>query len=148
MPDPSPAPTANAAAQSPQVSVILPMYNEAEVAPTAVSALAKVLADCTTSFEILCINDGSRDATTAVLASLAADNPNVVAVEFSRNFGKEAAIFEAVHGSAPDIAGKNIANPLATILSLAMMMARSITRQTLIIKYSALPSVILSFRVV
>lgn len=38
------------------------------------------------------------------------------------NIGDEGAIFEAVHGSAPDIAGKNLANPLALILSAAMML--------------------------
>ncbi|MCK9410192.1 MAG: isocitrate/isopropylmalate family dehydrogenase [Bacteriovoracaceae bacterium] len=38
------------------------------------------------------------------------------------NIGKDAAIFEAVHGSAPDIAGKNIANPSALILASAMML--------------------------
>lgn len=39
--------------------------------------------------------------------------------------GKQYALYEPVHGSAPDIAGKNIANPLATILSLSMMMRYS-----------------------
>ena len=38
------------------------------------------------------------------------------------NFGDDLAVFEAVHGSAPDIAGKNIANPLALILSAELMM--------------------------
>lgn len=38
------------------------------------------------------------------------------------NIGKECAVFEAVHGSAPDIAGKNLANPTAQILSAAMML--------------------------
>ena len=38
------------------------------------------------------------------------------------NIGKDAAIFEAVHGSAPDIAGKGVANPLALMLSAAMML--------------------------
>lgn len=38
------------------------------------------------------------------------------------NIGDEAAIFEAVHGSAPDIAGKNIANPAALMLASAMML--------------------------
>jgi isocitrate dehydrogenase (NAD+) len=38
------------------------------------------------------------------------------------NIGEDGAIFEAVHGSAPDIAGKNLANPLALILSAAMML--------------------------
>src|SRR5690349_15062053 len=40
----------------------------------------------------------------------------------SANIGSEVAIFEAVHGSAPDIAGKNVANPTALILSAAMML--------------------------
>ena len=40
----------------------------------------------------------------------------------SANFGEQCAIFEAVHGSAPDIAGKNVANPLALIMSSVMML--------------------------
>ena len=38
------------------------------------------------------------------------------------NYGERGAIFEAVHGTAPDIAGKNLANPTAAILSSAMML--------------------------
>jgi isocitrate dehydrogenase (NAD+) len=38
------------------------------------------------------------------------------------NIGDDGAIFEAVHGSAPDIAGKNLANPMALVLSSAMML--------------------------
>ena len=38
------------------------------------------------------------------------------------NIGEKAAVFEAVHGSAPDIAGKNLANPIALVLSSAMML--------------------------
>ena len=41
------------------------------------------------------------------------------------NIGKDAAIFEAVHGSAPDIQGQNIANPLAMILSTALLLRYS-----------------------
>lgn len=44
------------------------------------------------------------------------------------NIGEHGAIFEAVHGSAPDIAGKGIANPLATILSAAMMLRFSLNQ--------------------
>jgi isocitrate/isopropylmalate dehydrogenase len=40
----------------------------------------------------------------------------------SANLGENAAIFEAVHGTAPDIAGKNIANPTALLLSAVMML--------------------------
>ena len=40
----------------------------------------------------------------------------------SASLGKDKALYEPIHGSAPDIAGKNIANPLATILSVALML--------------------------
>ena len=44
----------------------------------------------------------------------------------SSNIGSDYAMFEAVHGSAPDIAGKGIANPIATVLSAAMMLRYSL----------------------
>jgi 3-isopropylmalate dehydrogenase len=43
-------------------------------------------------------------------------------------FGRRKALFEPVHGSAPDIAGKNIANPLGSILSVAMMLRLTLGR--------------------
>ena len=43
----------------------------------------------------------------------------------SANIGAEVSMFEAIHGSAPDIAGQGVANPLATILSVAMMLRYS-----------------------
>ncbi|MDX8393016.1 MAG: 3-isopropylmalate dehydrogenase [Mariprofundales bacterium] len=49
----------------------------------------------------------------------------------SASLGDKLAMYEPIHGSAPDIAGKNIANPLATILSLAMMLQYSLDRQDL-----------------
>ena len=44
----------------------------------------------------------------------------------SANIGVDAIVYEAVHGTAPDIAGKDIANPLASILSAAMMLRQSL----------------------
>jgi isocitrate dehydrogenase (NAD+) len=46
------------------------------------------------------------------------------------NIGKDAAIFEAVHGSAPDIAGKNIANPTALLLASCLMLDHLGLRET------------------
>jgi len=43
----------------------------------------------------------------------------------SASMGKDKALYEPIHGSAPDIAGKNIANPLATILSVALLLRYS-----------------------
>jgi len=46
----------------------------------------------------------------------------------SASLGDGKALYEPIHGSAPDIAGKNIANPLATILSVALMLRHSLDR--------------------
>ncbi len=46
----------------------------------------------------------------------------------SASLGKDKALYEPIHGSAPDIAGKNIANPLATILSVALLLRYTMAR--------------------
>lgn len=57
-----------------------------------------------------------------ILSDLAAGLVGGLGFAPSGNIGDEAAVFEAVHGSAPDIAGKNIANPIAMVLSAALML--------------------------
>ena len=46
----------------------------------------------------------------------------------SASLGKDKALYEPIHGSAPDIAGKNMANPLATILSVALLLRYTMNR--------------------
>jgi isocitrate dehydrogenase (NAD+) len=57
-----------------------------------------------------------------ILSDLAAGLVGGLGLIPGANIGKDAAVFEAVHGSAPDIAGKNIANPSAVILAAIMML--------------------------
>ncbi|NUM81179.1 isocitrate/isopropylmalate dehydrogenase family protein [bacterium] len=57
-----------------------------------------------------------------ILSDLAAGLVGGLGLTAGANIGKGAALFEAVHGSAPDIAGKNIANPVAVIMAGAMML--------------------------
>jgi isocitrate/isopropylmalate dehydrogenase len=57
-----------------------------------------------------------------ILSDLAAGLVGGLGLAPSANIGTDKAIFEPVHGSAPDIAGKGVANPLATTLSAAMML--------------------------
>jgi len=52
----------------------------------------------------------------------------------SLNNGKKFGLYEPVHGSAPDIAGKNIANPVAAILSAALMLRYSFNRDDLAVQ--------------
>jgi isocitrate dehydrogenase (NAD+) len=64
-----------------------------------------------------------------IVSDLAAGLVGGLGVVPSGNIGLNAALFEAVHGTAPDIAGKNMANPTALLLS-AIMMLRHIGEQT------------------
>jgi len=57
-----------------------------------------------------------------VLSDLGAETAGGLGLAPSANFGDNWAYFESVHGSAPDIAGKGIANPTATILSAALIL--------------------------
>ncbi len=76
----------------PVLSVILPMYNESEVVEPALAAVSAVLAPLGLPFEILCVDDGSRDDTFARLSRAAALDSRVVPLQLSRNYGKEAAL--------------------------------------------------------
>lgn len=71
-----------------------------------------------TQFDMLLLENLYGD----VMSDLCAGLVGGLGVVPGANFGVDAAIFEAVHGSAPDIAGKGIANPLALIMSSVMML--------------------------
>jgi isocitrate dehydrogenase (NAD+) len=57
-----------------------------------------------------------------IVSDLAAGLIGGLGLTASGNIGKDCAVYEAVHGSAPDIAGKNLANPTALLLSSTMML--------------------------
>jgi isocitrate dehydrogenase (NAD+) len=57
-----------------------------------------------------------------IVSDLCAGLVGGLGVVGSANLGKAIAVFEAVHGSAPDIAGKNLANPVALLLSAVLML--------------------------
>jgi len=76
----------------PELSIVVPVHNEADNLPLLVERLKVVLAGEVTSWELLCIDDGSSDGTLSVLKLLNASDPRINAVSFSRNFGKEIAI--------------------------------------------------------
>ena len=75
------------------ISVILPAYNEEDNIEPAVKEISAVLEGVGEDFELLFISDGSTDSTYEKICNLSAADPHVKGVEFSRNFGKEAAIF-------------------------------------------------------
>ena len=75
------------------LSVIIPSYNEEQVIPITAGVIADILSKENINYELIFINDGSKDRTWEVICRQAESNPGVRGISFSRHFGKEAAIF-------------------------------------------------------
>jgi glycosyltransferase involved in cell wall biosynthesis len=73
------------------VSIVIPVYNEAESLPALHAELDVVLRALGQSYEIIAVDDGSRDDSWQVLQDLAARDPHLVIVSLRRNFGQTAA---------------------------------------------------------
>lgn len=74
------------------ISVVIPLYNEAESLPELASWIERVMNENNFSYEILFIDDGSRDNSMEVIRGLQASNPYIHCVSFSRNYGKSPAL--------------------------------------------------------
>lgn len=75
------------------ISLIVPCYNEQESLPIFYEEVTKVVEKMNTEYELVLVNDGSRDKTLEVMRELAAKDSHVKYHSFSRNFGKEAAMY-------------------------------------------------------
>ncbi len=84
------------------VTIVLPAFNEAEGLPLVIPAIQKALAGCGVDLEIIVIDDGSTDATQAVVKSIREAERDVRYLRFSRNFGKEAAITAGLRAATGD----------------------------------------------
>lgn len=84
------------------LSVILPSYNEEKMIPIAAETVSGILGRAGIEFELLFVDDGSKDATWDNIVKSAEENPHVVGVHFSRNFGKEAAMFAGLEKATGD----------------------------------------------
>ncbi|MCR5671374.1 MAG: glycosyltransferase family 2 protein [Butyrivibrio sp.] len=84
------------------LSVIIPAYNEEEIIPKTISVIDGILTNENIEHELFFINDGSKDNTWKEIEEAAATNKNVKGVCFSRNFGKESAIFAGIAQATGD----------------------------------------------
>lgn len=83
-----------------KISIIIPCYNEEQALPFLYEELKKVTAEMPDqAFEFIFVNDGSKDKTLAVVKRLHQQDERVRYVSFSRNFGKEAAIYAGLKAS-------------------------------------------------
>lgn len=76
-----------------KISLIVPCYNEEEALPIFYEETTKVMSALGRDYELLLVNDGSRDRTLDICRELAAKDTHVTYLSFSRNFGKESAMY-------------------------------------------------------
>jgi glycosyltransferase involved in cell wall biosynthesis len=84
------------------ISVVIPLFNEEESLPELFAWIEKVMAENNFSYEIIAINDGSRDNSWEVIRKEAERNPLIKGISFQRNYGKSPALnvaFEAAKGN-------------------------------------------------
>ncbi|MGF2941910.1 glycosyltransferase family 2 protein [Enterococcus xiangfangensis] len=85
------------------ISVIVPCFNEEEAIPLFFAEMEKVKKNITHEFEYIFINDGSADKTLEVLRKLARTHHFVRYISFSRNFGKEAALYAGLQAATGEL---------------------------------------------
>ncbi len=83
------------------LSIVVPCYNEEESVGMFLKEIQKVLVN--NNFEIIYINDGSSDNTLKNIKEIANENSNVKYISFSRNFGKESAIYAGLKNASGDL---------------------------------------------
>lgn len=96
------------------ISIIVPCYNEEESIPLFYNEITSVLRKLDVDYEILFINDGSSDHTLDILKKLSDSDKHILYLSFSRNFGKEAAMFagfQNVHGDYIAIMDADLQDP-------------------------------------
>ncbi len=89
--------------QKPEISVVIPVFNEAESLKPLAEKLQNELLKLQKSYEVIFVDDGSADDSLAVLAEIAASRPEYKVISFKRNFGQTAAIAAGVEASSGEI---------------------------------------------
>jgi polyisoprenyl-phosphate glycosyltransferase len=116
-----PHPAAGPRAAGGLLSIVIPCHNEESVIETTHRRLVDVLPETAMDFEILYVDDGSRDATLARLEAIAARDPRVQVIALARNFGQQAAMsagLAAARGDAVVITDADLQDPPEVITEM------------------------------
>lgn len=84
----------------PKLSIVLPAYNEEQMIEKTARVLSGLMEDDNIDYELVFVNDGSKDLTWNKIEKLCQQNTRITGVHFSRNFGKESAIFAGLATAA------------------------------------------------
>lgn len=88
-----------------KISIVIPCYNEEECIEIYYNEMEKVVSKLDCDFEYIFVNDGSKDSSLQIMKKIASINSNVKYISFSRNFGKEAAIYAGLCNATGDYVG-------------------------------------------
>jgi len=105
----------------PEVSLVIPIYNEEEVLPQLDARLRELLDRLGTTAEVVFVDDGSRDDSLSILRDLVAGEPRYRALSFSRNFGHQRAItagMDATRGKAVVIMDADLQDPPEVVVEM------------------------------
>jgi undecaprenyl-phosphate 4-deoxy-4-formamido-L-arabinose transferase len=109
----------------PYLSVVIPVFNEEENLPELLDRLTATLVPLDKPYEVVFVNDGSRDRSLALLQEASARDPHLVVVDFNRNYGQHAAVFagfEACRGEIVVTQDADLQNPPEEIPKLVAKM--------------------------
>ena len=84
------------------ISVVVPIFNEEENLPELRTRIAKALDSTGDSWELVCVNDGSRDRSLAMLREMHQQDPRIKLINLSRNFGHQPAVTAGIHHARGD----------------------------------------------
>ncbi|HEM3614356.1 TPA: glycosyltransferase family 2 protein [Streptococcus suis] len=107
------------------ISVIVPCFNEEEAIPYFYDAMEKVRREMGEQFEYIFVNDGSKDRTLTVLRQLSGQDRAVRYLSFSRNFGKEAALYaglQAAQGELVTVMDVDLQDPPEMLMEMKAML--------------------------
>ncbi len=86
-----------------QLSIVIPFLNEAQSLPELVQWIEKVMAANNFTFEIILIDDGSKDGSWKFVQQICSEKQNIKAIKFRRNYGKSAALNEGFKQAQGDV---------------------------------------------
>ncbi|HEM5319277.1 TPA: glycosyltransferase family 2 protein [Streptococcus suis] len=107
------------------ISVVVPCFNEEEAIPYFYDAMEKVRKEMGEQFEYIFVNDGSKDRTLKVLRQLSGQDRAVRYLSFSRNFGKEAALYaglQAAQGELVTVMDVDLQDPPEMLMEMKAML--------------------------